>query len=496
MPIRKQQEVEPEYTASSKAIVAHLGSSDLSLDQDLRALRKVMIKPTFRNLEEGFWNDSIAVSFTEITAAVIIGDGLRVRCDKRPEAVEIIKKWNRRINVKRQTIEDFIRNTWYDAIVYGKFFWRVDERTKDFTNVDIQRLDPKSIEIRVDPVMGYRKFIQHVMKYSYHRAKKAFYRQAGKEDNSKIIWSSQWGNTPFDPNQEVLQENYSLYESPEASYRQVKIDLPDEPNVILFGDFFHKPPIANALHYIVYKRWILWFMRKYSQKHWAPFVVLKVGDPGSNTYPSDKHKMQAALDNGQAFIRQITNFGGVSIPGEMDIKTLETQTARSSEIYVLYIRELDKQIMYTIFGSMGQREATGAELATSRQLQEGWLRFVKGIRREYELMLTNFWASVVLPYNGINDVDAMDIEIDYSPLRFETTEELMRSIQLGAMVGLWKDTNEMRKAAQSAFAFLDELPESENTKVEALAKQTQGQNQTSPQTRLMEYHQSRKDRSD
>jgi hypothetical protein len=331
--------------------------------------------------------------------------------------------------------------------------------------------------------MGYRIFLQHIAKFNYFRTKKAFYRSAGKEYDK--VWSGdRYYKTPGDV-------NYGERQSYTASAAEVQIRIPDEPYNMIFSSYFRKPPIANALHYIVYKRWILWFMRKYSQKHWAPFVVLKVGDPKSNTYPSDAHKMQAAINNGKTFIREITNFGGVSLPGEMDLKTLETGTAKSSEIYVLYIRELDKQIMYTIFGSMGQREASGSELATARELQEGWLRFIKGIRRMYELLLTNFWAYCLLPYHGINDVEPHKIEIDFSPLILESTSDLMASIKIGAEVGLWKDLNEMRKAAQPAFGFLDELPQNENKKVELVAATGTGA-QTGAKERLMEHYQQRK----
>jgi len=478
MPIRRTYDEEREFFPSQKAIIANLSNEDNTLDDDLKQLQKVMIKPNFRNLEEAFWNDSISTSFTDITAAVVIGDGIRIRC-KNKEAVEVIKKWNRCINVKRQTIEDWMRDTWFDLIVYGMFFWRVDDRTPNYLDVDIQRLDPKGIEIREDPVMGWRKFIQRVPNYEYYRSEKAFFRNAGI-DETKYSYRYR--------TQLPGQINYS--DNPLGMYKidETEVHIADKPRSMLFGNYFKKPPIANAIHYIVYKRWILWFMRKYSQKHWAPFVILKVGDPKSNTYPQDKHKMQEAIDNGKTFIRQITNFGGVTIPGEMDLKALETNTARSSEIYVLYVRELDKQIMYTIFGSMGQRDASGSELATSRELQEGWLRFVQGIRGMYELLLTNFYSICLLPYHGINDVESYKLEVDFSPLKLESTEELMRSILIGAQVGLWKDINEIRKAAQPAFSFLDELPENENKKVELVVATGKG-TQAGPKGRLMEYHQ-------
>lgn len=483
MPIRKERELQEEFLPSRKAVIVQFDEGEFDLDEDIKKLQKVMIKPTYVNLETAFWNDSIAVSFSNITAAVIVGDGIRIRMDNQ-KALDIIKSWNRSINVKRQTIEDWIRETWFDSIVYARFFWRVDNKNPEYDNVDIQRLDPKTIEIREDPVMGFRKFVQHVPSYKYHRTKKQFYRSRESEIAYLTDWEQNKEKVTYGEGSEKFKDRHSI--------KDLEVHLWDEPNVILFGDFFQKPPIANALHFITYKKWVLWFMRKYSQKHWAPFVVLRIGDPKSNTYPSDPHKMQKAIDNGRDIIRQITNWGGVSIPGEMDLKTLETQTARSSEIYVLYIRELDKQIMYTIFGSMGQREASGNELATARILEQGWLRFIKGIRREYELILTNFYANVLLPYNGINNVKPEDIDIDWSELRFESSEELMNAIAIGAQAGIFKDQNEMRKAAQAAFSFLDPLPEAENNNAETLINRTKAK--TSPESRLMEYNKQRKNK--
>jgi len=486
MPIRREKENKPEYLPSHKAVVANIAADEYELDKDLKNLKKVMIKMNDMNLEEAFWNDSISTSFTDITAHVIIGDGLRIRLDKNDNAKKIIDDWNRRINVKRQTVEDFIRDSWFDAIIHKQFMWRVDDRTPEYNNVDVQRLDPKSIEIREDPVMGYRKFIQHVGNFSYYRTKKQFYRQAGKDNEHD--WKK-WDSKSINYGNDFRQRDNIAN----------KIHIPDELHNVLYGDFFEKPPIANAMHYIVYKRWILWFMRKYSQKHWAPFVIIKIGDPRTSTYPTSPQEMQKAIDNASLFVKQITSFGGAAVPGDYTFETLEKQTSRSSEIYVTYIKELDKQIMYTIFGSMGQRDATGNELATSRILEKGWLRFISGIRRQYELLLTDFYANVLLPYHGIKEIEPTDIDVEWSNLIFEETLDLMKAIETGVNSHVFKDINEARKAAQSSFPFLNKLPDGENKTYEDLKKDeikqsSPMQNQAGARGRLVAYNQQRKDK--
>jgi len=481
MPIRRNRDKDQIFMPSQKAIIAEIGAVSEELDEDLKKLKKVMINISDVNLEEAFWNDSISTSFTQITAAVIKGDGLRIRLEN-DEAKKVIESFNRCINVKRQTIEDWIEETWTDAIVHKQWFWRVDNRTPEYEDVDIQRLDPKTIEVREDPVMGYRKFIQHLDNFKYYRSKKQFYRMAGRENEDRY--------RKWDSKKVSYGDEYKRY----LNLEEMKIHIPDEPYAILFGKFFNKPPIANALHYIVYKRWILWFMRKYSQKHWAPFIIIKIEDPKSTNYPTDPQEMQSAINNARTFIKQITSFGGAAVPGDYTFETLEKQTAKSSEIYTTYIRELDKQIMYTIFGSMGQREASGNELATSRILEKGWLRFIKGIRRKYELILTYFYSKCLLPYHGINDVSPEDIEIDWSSLIIEETYDLMRAILTGKEAGIWKDQNEMRKAAQSSFPFLDSLPKNENKSIdELIEQQAKAQTKTSAEGRLVAYNQQRKD---
>ena len=488
MTIRKNRENKDiGYLPSHKAVVANIDTNEYELDKDLKNLKKVMIKINDVNLEEAFWNDSIATSFTDITAHVIIGDGLRIRLEKNEKGLEIIEAWNRNINVKRQTVEDWIRDTWFDSIIHKHFMWRVDDESPEYDNVDIQRLDPKSIEIREDPIMGYRKFIQHVGNFKYYRTKKSFYRNAGKDNEHD--WEK-W---------DTKSVNYGNQFKEYANTFANKIHIPDELHNIIYGDFFDKPPIANAMHYIVYKRWILWFMRKYSQKHWAPFVIIKIGDPRTSTYPTSPQEMQKAIDNASLFIKQITSFGGAAVPGDYTFETLEKQTGKSSEIYVTYIRELDKQIMYTIFGSMGQRDAAGSELATGRILEKGWLRFIAGLRRHYELLLTNFYSTVLLPYHGINDVLPTDIDIEWSNLIFEETYNLMRSIEVGVNASIFKDINEARKAAQSSFPFLNSLPESENKsyedmKREEIKQQASIKAETSARGRLVAHNQQRKDK--
>lgn len=470
MPIRKTRDPEDKSMFMPSAMSAIIDTEPYAwnLDPEVKKLQKLTIDDTPDNREALYWMESVAISFGEITVSVIIGDGLHVNVENTTndeKAEKIINEFNTNINVRHESIEDYIHDSYIDNLIHRRNFNRILRENKWIDSlVDMQRLDPKTIEVVIDPVYGWRKFVQHIPKYKHHRSQAQFYREA----ESKKLYSTQ-----LRPTYITGRSDKETYSQPVwTSLAEVDVEIPDDINNILYTSLFNKPPISAALRYIKYKQWILLFMKKYSQKYWAPFVVAKVGDPKSNNYPSDPAKMQKALEKTSQIIKNMTAFGYLAVPGDIEVETLETNTARSAEIYPMYIQELDKQIMYALFGSMGQREARGTELATSRILERGWLRFVKGVRRKYEILLTKFYANCLLPAHGITNVDPTDIDIEWSRLRMEETKDLMEAIQIGYNIGLFKDQNELRKAAQSIFSFLDEIPGGDTLPEPPVAAQT------------------------
>lgn len=417
-----------KFLPSRKPILVEYEIDPSSLDPDLKKLRHVMVRSDNDTREYCFWSDSISQSFAYITAATIVGSGLRINC-KNKKALKIINGWNREINVNRKTIEDYITSTWIDEIVHAGSFWRVDYPDEHPFGVDIQRLDPKTIVEKKDPKYGWVKFVQQVPDYKSYRSKKAFYANASLLDNLKT-----------------------------ASWRRREIHIPDEPGSLLRTSFFIQPPISSALHFIMYKRYILYFMRKFSQKYWTPFVLFLVGDPRTNYYPENPEQMQEQIDDISEVIPKIVNFGGLALPGNVRVEELGKNTGRAAEFYVRVIQELDRQIMYAMYGSMGLREAVGRQLSTQRGVMEGWYQFIQGIRRRYKVILENFYVKTLLPENGIN-IDISEIDVSFPPLKIEASEEYMRAVQLGRATGMFKDRNELRRAGQVVWNWLEELKE-------------------------------------
>ncbi len=431
--------------ATRKPIILKIDEEYYDLDPILKQMKNAMIKNTAPNREFAFYNDSISQTMTEITSAVIVGDGPHITIDHKHQkkyALDVIEDWNMEINVNGRTVEDWMRSVWFDEIVHADSYNRIAIDPKMYENrVDIQRIDPKTITKVKDPKYGWRALIQTVPNYKGYRSEIQFYRNVVKD---------------------------RLYLSPLKTYGKrgirYKLDIiiPDKPNVVLRTSYFIKPPVGSILQFITGKRWTFYFMRKFAQKHWSPFLVALVGDPNTNYYPDEPEAMDEAIETVQKILPKISNWGGVVLPGIITLKTLDTQSAKSAQIYRDAIELFNKEIMWGLYASMAQRDASGNEQSTQRGILDAFYTFLETIRRKYANTLTRFYSKCLLPVWGIRDVKQKDINVGFSPLKRSGYLEIAQAIERLNNAGLFKDDNEARKAGSIVFAHLKALTENEN----------------------------------
>lgn len=393
-------------------------------DPILRRLEKTMMKDTKYNREYSFWKSSIAVSFTEMTGSSIIGDGLKIRAG-RQKIRKIIESFNRKINVLGDTIEDYISEIWYDSVIHGFALWRIHVSNEYENKVDIQRLDTKQITTYTHPTRGWTKFIQKTTVPTHPRKKNTWYRLSS--------WDTQSISRLYD---------YSI-----------ELIIPNEPEVVLYTRMFKSPPISTVLHWLVYKRWIAWFMRKFAEKYWAPPLIAYVGD-AKNYLPTKPHLIREALDETGKALQNLRNFGATAVLGHTRIEQLKLDIGKSGGLYVDYIDLINKEVMFALFGSMGLRSPTGRE-TSPKALSLEFLRFVREKRRKIEVQLLNFYEKVLLPAHG-ETAKPGEIEVVYSPLRITEVLDHMRAVEIGSKMGIFMDAKERRKAAEIVFSFLHE----------------------------------------
>ena len=170
------------------------------------------------------------------------------------------------------------------------------------------------------------------------------------------------------------------------------------------------------------------------------------------------------MDMIQSILPKFSNWGGVAMPGIVDIKTLDTQSGKTSQIYRDAIELYNKEIMWGLYASMAQREASGNEQSTQRGILEAFYTFLENMRRRYANTLTRFYAKCLLPVWGVRDVKQKDITYEYEPLQKRGYLEIAQAIERLNNAGIFKDDNEARKAGSIVFAHLTALTDADNKK--------------------------------
>lgn len=404
--------------------IGEIDTAPYITDADLRKLENAMIEDTWAHRHKCFWDDNTAQSFAALTVSVIVGEGIGITIDGKSKAEDVINKWNDEINVKHESIEDFISTSWFDNLIDGQTLWRVfiDETDEDEEHkVDLQRVSMRNIKTESHPTRGWRRFIQRAHVPAKQINKMKFYRS------------------------ETLLASDMHY---------VETIIPDEPNCCIYLSFFKSPPTSSVLHLMVYKRWITWFMRKFAEKYWAPFIIAYIGDPKSGMMPMNEPDKRDSLRLARDALVKIRNYGVASFLGHTRVETLDTKTAKNSNVYTDYLEYLNKEIVMGLFGSMALREAK--EKSPSDIVQQGYLRFIRGKRNSYGIYLRKFYAHVLLPAFGINGVEPTDIKIDWPQLKLENIKDILQSIEIAAKTGAFKDAKEIRKILTPIWRHIDD----------------------------------------
>lgn len=398
----------------------------VDLDKDLSKLLKVLPQRNTSNCMTAFWLDGTCQSFAYIVMYTILGKGFRIKCDDK-EQEKKINVWNKCINVNGDTVEDYCIDVWIDNLVHHFSLHRISPYTTGFDDEivegpDLQRIPPHTITIERDVVNGWRKFVQTV-----HGTK---------------TW-----NTP----EQFLKGNSKL-KSFEPRGSTV---IPDHQKLVIFNSFFRKAPMENALAFIVLKYWILAFMRKYSEKMWAPLMTAYVGD--EKYYPNGPQEMIKALRDTAQRLMQVKNFSASAFPGNTRVDVHELRS--NGEIYLKFFEKMDQQIMFSLFSSIATRESSGVYKGNALA-DESTVRFMEGIRDKLEQGLKRFYS-----LNLLDGYDTEKIHFIWPELRTSSAENLVKVLDVAVKAGIFKDARERRRAFSQLMPFLGEydLTDAENT---------------------------------
>ena len=423
-------DIDPQLVDSTEGeITATYG---YTVDPKVSAIQALLVRNNPVNRHFAVKYEPMANSFIEITGRTITGEKVNIG-SKRKDVDKVLKTFNSCINVRHQTIEDFIALMWRDNVTHGVGLWRNAMYDELPAKIDIQRIDQRTVRLVEDRLNGYRKWIQEVTLdvSKTYKKKKDFY---AEEEGP--------GTASISP--------------PQLETR--KIVIPDEPNTCISLSLFEHPPVTAVMPLLLYKIWILYFMRKYSEKMWVSPLIGYIGDPKNNQFPYSAPEMQKQINDMARDLVKLRNFAAMATSGANRIEPLKTDTAKSGEIFVTNLRHLNEEIMNGLFGSMGQRSAQGNFKSVNDLVDTAYLRFLKGVRARFEAVLRRFYLQCLLPVNGITDATEEDIDIAWAPLEVYTIEDLMNAIKTGVEAGVFNDQGEVRAIASRLFGELAETP--------------------------------------
>lgn len=417
----------PTTTYSAPMLVDILNKV-LQYGSESQAVYEVLrnsIPDTKNNRAILFWKDPVPVSFSSITAYTIIGNGMKIICDdtaQREKVIDVITSFNNRINIGRQTIDDVFTRAISDNNIHAYSLWRLLYTDDSQVGIDMARVDPLTLDKGADDKKGWECYIQKpYTKNGTYASENSFY---------NAMKNSTLGTTS------MISTN-----SPMAT--MTNIIIPNNPEYVMEFEFYERPPISTVLDGLLYKQWILWYMKMYSDRYWSPFKVAYVGDP-KTIFPEDPTEMAKQIDDILMSLLHMRNFGSMATAGYNRIEELGKNSAASSEVYPGFINLLDKQTMYALSGSMGQRDASGNELAVSRILEQGWLRTNMGLRTRFNRAWTDFYINNLLPHNGITGITHQQLHLSFSPMEQISLADLMGAIEIGMKNAVFKDVNEPR----------------------------------------------------
>ena len=410
-------------------------------DPDLKKFQKSFIEDTIVNKTLLALADNTATSYMGMAGSILFGDNItsEVNGINGEKCKEVIDTWNDNINMKHETIEQFMRSSLIDAFINSEFLWRVyinKNAEKDDPKVDIQRVSMATLEKDEHETLGAIRWIQRATVFKKPTDKQRFYRR--------------------DP-LETLER------------KEVIVIIPNEINCCLHLKLFEHSPISTIIKELASKQWAYMFLRKFMEKFWAPFILAYVGDPKNGYMPKNSQEMKDQLTWAAGQIRMIRDFGGSAFPATMEVKPLETNIQKVSNIYLDTIDHLSKEIAIGLHGSITTRESEKSSKAGQDISFQGYLRGMRSIRENYNILLRRFYAYVLLPVYGYTGKKPTDIKLTFPEIQTDDIKKIAEAAEIAAKIGVFKDWAEIRKIFKHVWKHIDEnLSEEEKKEMKKL----------------------------
>ena len=299
--------------------------------------------------------------------------------------------------------------------------------------IQVHRLDMRTIQKATHPTTGAKKFIQEVV---------------GPSD---LVTKTEFFSKDFNPTMKTI---YGLTTDIDNS-KIYRINL--TPDKVLYVDLFREPPMASIMDLIAHRSWLLWAQKKVGLKFAGDVPVVKVGTDEDHT--EDLNTRLEELTAVSEYLADMRFGDAIALDFNMEWVNNKNVGGNVGFQFAAVINELDKKIALALGSSMALFEASGAELATSRTIQDTFLRWIAGIRtkldRAYKILCYRYLSARGIKFNK------QSLSIKWTPLRERVMGEVINSIRNMWDSGMLTDMEEGRNMAKGIFDF-ESLEDDEN----------------------------------
>lgn len=405
--------------------------STYGLDTQVAALKQKMVTITPQNKEFLFWRSDPAIFVSSSISNTILGEGITIQTDSE-QVEEILSELMEDLSgagltSKRYTIADVIRDIVLDNALWGYYCVMKKRIGGELT---FHRLDPKTLLKIEHPIYGWVKYYQYAMVQSD---------LPGLDDNlTEEEAKKRFESDKYKP---ATAGPYGLYIADAAKPHEINIPA---KKVHVF-DLYKKPPVDGILDVMLHRLWLLYYIRKASERFAGPVPRVRVGT--ADHFPRDEEKYQALIRKTAKMAAQWRFGDAISYPWWMEV-SFEEIRGQFLVGLLTQIDYLDKIIVKALGSSMAFYEAKGAELATGRTIESVWLRQISGFREKIGLVLKDMFKEyLAVKWDGEPD-QIPEFEVTWSSLTREDEDNFIQVIQNLFRDGLLKDMEEARALIQ------------------------------------------------
>jgi len=233
--------------------------------------------------------------------------------------------------------------------------------------------------------------------------------------------------------------------------RNVKVSLMED-DIIRFN-YFTSPPMKSLLNKIIWKMWMEYDAKTAGQVAATPVIDAEVALDG--LYDIDDEDYYDVMDKIAKATLKHRNSGCIAHGDRITLKPLEQHSTYTYSDFLVYV---SKKIFKTLLTPYNLLEASGSELATARTIRSMFDIFIKAVRYEFLIGITEL-CKEQLEFAG-REKDAERFELYYEDI---DEKVLMTQVErFNSLIELWdrgiiNDPNEMRELLTDELGF--ELPE-------------------------------------